>query len=445
MISSLKSVLLVWFNINCITGYSLLVGNRNIVNQWRRSKSNDIQMVSLDSVLPTIASLSAVAGVTAFHEAGHFLAAKVQNITIQSFNVGYGPKLLAFNDSNQIEYAFRLIPLGGYVAFPANVITDDNGEIIGENTEDLNLLQNRPPLQRAIVISGGVIANILLTFLITSGLSISPGLPRPVFDRGIVVNSRVTDSPGTLAGIQLNDVITRIGDYEVIPSATSVPDFVQRVQNTPPGELVQIELQRPIGPSAATGTGSPLSKPTQTVRLQIDPTRSLSGKATIGIGVGPNVISNQIVRASSLIEAAQIGARETSTLIKTVSSGLYAAASSGFTGSDVGGPISVIKAGANAAQYDPILILGFASFLSINLAILNSLPLPALDGGQLLFVLIELLSGGRKIPREIQTGLIGVAFSFLLFVSAGTFVNDLSHLNDPTPPQFRIKEKIKAE
>ena len=99
--------------------------------------------------------------------------------------------------------------------------------------------------------------------------------------------------------------------------------------------------------------------------------------------------------------------------------------------------------GATVAQYDPSAILVFASFLSLNLAILNSLPLPALDGGQLLFVVIEAVRGGKKIPREVQIGLIGLAFSFLIVVSSATFVNDLTHINDPSPitPISRISSQ----
>lgn len=99
--------------------------------------------------------MATVATVVAFHEAGHLLAAKIQNMKVQSYNVGYGPKLYSFNDSSDTEYALRLIPLGGYVAFPANAEYDDQGEVVKE-LDDPDLLQNRPPLQRALVISAGM-------------------------------------------------------------------------------------------------------------------------------------------------------------------------------------------------------------------------------------------------------------------------------------------------
>ena len=115
------------------------------------------------SSLSTVASIATVATVVAFHEAGHLLAAKVQNMKVQSYNVGYGPKLYSFNDTSDTEYALRLIPLGGYVAFPANAEYDDEGEVIKE-LDDPDLLQNRPPLQRALVISAGMIVLTVIDF-----------------------------------------------------------------------------------------------------------------------------------------------------------------------------------------------------------------------------------------------------------------------------------------
>lgn len=111
---------------------------------------------SVGNIIPTLTSAVSVAGVIAFHEAGHFLAAKYQGMKIESYNIGYGPKLLSFNDTSGTQFALRAVPLGGYVAFPANTEFDqETGEIIKE-LDDPDLLQNRPPLQRALVISAGL-------------------------------------------------------------------------------------------------------------------------------------------------------------------------------------------------------------------------------------------------------------------------------------------------
>jgi membrane-associated protease RseP (regulator of RpoE activity) len=154
--------------------------------------NNDVSSTSLHAILPTVYSAVAVAAVIAFHEAGHFIAAKAQGMKVQSYNVGYGPKILSFNDSQNTEFALRIIPLGGYVAFPNNLeIDEESGEVIKE-LDDPNLLQNRPPLQRALVISGGVLANFLLTFLLASGTALTNGIGHPTFYSGLSVTTTST-------------------------------------------------------------------------------------------------------------------------------------------------------------------------------------------------------------------------------------------------------------
>ena len=170
---------------------------------------------------------------------------------------------------------YRLLPLGGYVAFPTNVITDEQGEITGENP-DPNLLQNRPPLQRALVISGGVLANVLLTFLLSTGVALTNGLPRQVFNEGILVTSRVINAPGMMAGIEVNDRILRINDYSIPASSTAVNEFVAKVRSTPKNELVNLELLRPIPQATAPiksniNTNIKQEKSVKLIKLQVKP------------------------------------------------------------------------------------------------------------------------------------------------------------------------------
>ena len=149
------------------------------------------------SYLSTLESGIAVASVVAIHEAGHFLAARSFDMKIDSYNVGYGPKLIAFNESykgGDLEYALRAFPFGGYVAFPSNIqYDDDKGNELDEPIEidDPDLLQNRPAFQRSVVISAGVIANILLTWSLASYTASSTGLSHPIFAARV----QVTASP----------------------------------------------------------------------------------------------------------------------------------------------------------------------------------------------------------------------------------------------------------
>eukprot|EP01031_Cornospumella_fuschlensis_P041573 gene41573-50734_t len=104
---------------------------------------------------PVAESIFGVASVVAIHEAGHFLAAKSQGVKIESFNIGYGPKLLAFNDSDNVEFALRAVPFGGYVSFPSNLNVSEEGveqEFMLTIDEDPRLLENKPAASRLAVI-----------------------------------------------------------------------------------------------------------------------------------------------------------------------------------------------------------------------------------------------------------------------------------------------------
>lgn len=360
----------------------------------------------------TIASALVVAGVIAFHEAGHYFAARWQNIKVLSYNIGYGPKLLSYNDTTMnTEFALRALPLGGYVAFPPNVVVDETtGEVI-EEIDDPNLLQNKSPLSRAVVISGGVIANILLTFLLSAGTAATVGIGRPVFSEGILVSSvPAAQTPGVKAGILPRDVIRKVNGENIVSSERAVQDFIRVVRANTNKELV-LEIERQG----------------KTFSAKVVPEDMGGGRGAIGVGVNANVKSVDNVKATDPLQAARMGVDETMHLLAFTFAAFSTAVSTGLTGNEVGGPIAVVKAGAQMAEISPVALVGFAATLSVNLAILNSLPFPALDGGQLAFVLVEIVAG-RPVPKRIQENITTLAFFILLVLGSSTVIADISKL-----------------
>eukprot|EP01041_Mallomonas_annulata_P003368 gene3369-6668_t len=376
---------------------------------YRRNEKMNINMVGAN-IFATLGSATAIAGVIAFHEAGHFLAAKWQGMKIASYNIGYGPKLIAFNDSSDTEFALRAFPLGGYVAFPSNVEFDEDGEIIKE-LDDPDLLQNRPPLQRALVISAGVIANVLLTFILATGTSLTTGIAHPQFSPGILVTGTPdANSPAVLAGIRSNDIITKLDNKVIQGSFSTLDEFIGTIRTHADSPL-PVELIR---------DGN-------TITTVVTPARASTGKGTIGIGITNRVASVNQVVASNPLQAMSEGAKETSLLISMTWNTFARTVSSGFVGNEVGGPLAVIQTGAQLASYSPTALIGFVATLSVNLAVLNALPFPALDGGQLAFVTVELLAG-RPLPRKIQEALTTLAFAVLFALGVSTFVGDVGKL-----------------
>jgi len=378
--------------------------------------------LSVGGVLPILASALSVAGVVAFHEAGHYLAAKSQGMKISSYNIGYGPKLLAFNDSSNTEFALRAIPLGGYVAFPANVELDDNGDIVKE-LDDPDFLQNRPPLQRALVISAGVIANIILTFSLATGTALTTGIGRPVYSNGITVSSAALDpsSPGFKAGMRPNDIIFSVNGVPVKGSEKAVRNFIS---------VIRSNANKPVDLLLIRGTGSADAPSAERVSLSVVPQENPGGKGSIGVGINARVERVERQQSSNLAKAMAIGAAETWRLLSFTWDAFSTSVSSGFSGGEVGGPISVVKAGAQMAQNSPQALVGFAATLSVNLALLNSLPFPALDGGQLAFVLFEIATG-RPVPRRVKDVVTSIAFAMLLLLGVTTLVGDVNKLGDP--------------
>ena len=412
--------------------------------QHRTPSSSTSRLKALGSLsvggLPVLASALSVAGVVALHEAGHFLAARVQGMKIESYNIGYGPRLLGFNDSSGTEFALRAVPLGGYVAFPSNVEVDDDGKVIKE-LDDPDLLQNRPPLQRALVISAGVIANILLTWALATGTASTTGIGRPVYSDGISV-TMVSDvqSPGYRAGLRADDVISKVNGQTIRGADDAVQGFISVIRANA-DRPVELEVRRGGGGSKGAAAGAVQSSKAaifpqlgggeSTLQLKVVPRPSgPGGKGTIGVSVNSVVSRVDTIKARGPLDAARIGAQETWRLVSFTWAAFSKAVSSGSVGSEVGGPISVVKAGAQMAQDSPQALVGFAATLSVNLAILNALPFPALDGGQLMFVLFELVAG-RPVPRDVKNALTGLAFSFLLLLGASTLVGDLSRVSEP--------------
>lgn len=156
---------------------------------------------------------------------------------------------------------------------------------------------------------------------------------------------------------------------------------------------------------------------------------------SIGVMIAPNFVGNELVKSSNPVEAAAMASSEVSELAtQTAKSilkflgGLVMSGGNAPAGQQLSGPIGVLKTGSDVVKTNDIAaVVGFAAAISVNLAVVNSLPLPALDGGQLVFVISEALTG-KKVDQRRQEEITAFALFFLLLVSAGTAVGDVSNL-----------------
>ena len=335
-----------------------------------------------------------------FHEMGHFLAAIFQGIYVDGFSIGFGPSIIK-KKINDITYSFRAFPLGGFVSFP-------DEEQNGINANDPNLLKNRPLFQRIIVISAGVFANLLLAYIIlianinTVGIQYDP-------DPGILVLAVQSDKAASKAGLQPGDQILKIKDSTLGVGDEAVNLLVQEIQKSSE-KSINIEILRS----------------NKLKEINITP-QNIDGKGTIGAQLQPNIRQETYKPKNSLELFKFVNKEFSSLLIKTIDGykGLLTNFSS--TAQQLSGPVKIVEIGAQLSEQGGTGIFLFAALISINLAVLNSLPLPLLDGGQLVFTIIEGLRG-RPIPEKIQIAVTQSSFLLLVGLSLVLIIRDTSQL-----------------
>ncbi|MEB3282509.1 MAG: RIP metalloprotease RseP [Lyngbya sp.] len=354
------------------------------------------------SVLLAIAVLAVLIFV---HELGHFMAARLQNIHVNRFSIGFGPILMKYQGS-QTEYALRGIPLGGFVGFP----DEDPDSTIPK--DDPDLLSNRPILDRAIVISAGVIANLIFAYFLLVGQVGLVGIPEFNYNPGVRVPEVATDvsSAATKAGIKPNDVIISVEGKKLEPSQQAIQDLIAEIQSHP-NQPLDLEVKRADEIIPLTVIAEPGS----------------DGKGRIGVQLTHN---RDVVRrrADNPIEAFVIGANEFQRIINLTLSG-FGQLISNFsqTAEQLSGPVGIVAIGADIARSDAGDLFQFAALISINLAFINILPLPALDGGQLAFLLIEAVRG-KPLPSRVQESVMQTGLMLLLGLGIFLIVRDTANL-----------------
>lgn len=296
--------------------------------------------------------------------------------------------------------------------------------------ENPNLLQNRPWSQRAQVVSGGVLFNLLLSFTIVFGqVNFGPGISVPKVSDGILVTAQPAPDAPSRNVLSKGDVIVGVNgatigpfaaapDQAVYESRKSIDEFITKVRNTDDGGSLSLSVRE--------GGGEKIRK------VKVTPKRQQSsGPQTIGVMLAPNVVGTDVIKTRNPVEAARLAGKFVSNLSVQTANGLLGAFSSLLKGagtSQLSGPVGLIQEGSTVVSTQNwSVVLLFAATISVNLAVLNSLPFPALDGGQLVFILAEAVSG-RKVDQQLQEGLTGTAVLVLLALSVALFAGDISSL-----------------
>lgn len=329
-------------------------------------------------------------GLIFLHELGHFLVAKGSGVTVEEFALGFGPLLVAFR-WGETQYSLRLLPLGGFVRmagmFPDDEIPPDEKlaapEAKARPYEEGRGFNDQTVGKRAAIIAAGPGMNILLAVVLFAVVYGGLGVPQAT----LTVDRLVEGAPAEQAGILPGDRLVAI-DGEVLTSWEEVPQAVARSE----GPLVVVVDRHG-------------EKKTFTLTPRVEDGRKI-------MGIYPRV---EPVRLPFLAAVGQ-GFRDTAVLVGGWFQGLAQLAEPGGT-QGVMGPVGIADTIAQASRAGWAQVLFLAGIISLNLGLINLLPIPALDGSRLVFLGLEALRGKPIDPRkEGLIHLVGFALLMLLFL-----------------------------
>lgn len=336
------------------------------------------------------------------HELGHFAVAKWTRMKVLEFGIGFPPKIAGKKFSpDGTEYTLNWIPFGGFV------------RIFGEDEKDAadpQAFPNRPKLHQALVLFAGPGANVLLAVLLSTvalmvgTLSlIDPEHAATATDPHVIVAGVVPDSPAADAGIVVGDRILSAATPDEFSESVSTSDGPVSVSLSRGGEMRTLTL------TPATGL------------IDDEPDRRAIGVATALVGTVSYPPHEALLRA--LIDTGRDFVFILVSLLSLIGSALTLSADV----SQIAGPVGIASLTGDAASLGFGALLSFAALLSVNLAIINLLPFPALDGGRLLFLGIETVTR-RRIPLRVAATVNTVGFVVLIGLMLAVTVGDISRL-----------------
>lgn len=314
-----------------------------------------------------------------FHEFGHFITAKLSGVLVHEFSLGMGPKIIK-RKGKETTYSIGVFPIGGYVKM--------EGE--DEESDHKKSFSSKSPFKRFLIIFAGPFMNFILALLIFFFLFLFIGSPTTT------VKEILPGLPAETSDLKVGDRIISINEY----TTDEWEDIVENV-------------------SKSTGTLAFLvEREDEEIVVEIIPVED-EGRNVIGIA--PTIERNLFYSAAMAFDRLWFVSTNIFTFLGDMINGKQLEG-------EVVGPIGIISMVNEASKYSFLSVLSLAAVISINLGIVNLLPLPALDGGRLVFILIEILKGSPIDPKK--EGFVHFAgFVALMIFMAYMVVKDLGRLN----------------
>lgn len=348
----------------------------------------------------------------AVHEFGHLIVAKWVGARVKEYAIGFPPRIFS-RKWRGTEYSLNLTPLGGYVNIAGEEGIDEEGEKDIPISEKLSA---KHPLKKIAVLVAGVLANVVLAWVLIS-ITLMLGTYEPVDNANIPPEAKVivlgvsSDSSAKNAGLKAGDAIQSVSTGNINKKIQTSEELISFLENNQ-DENVSLNI----------------SRGEENIKIENLEQKEgiVSGKKALGIS-----ISTAVLRQYSFFEAFYKGIGVTVETVKMIGVGISKALGNIVQGegglNEVAGPVGIGKIVGEARQLGVVSIITFAAFLSINLAIINILPFPALDGGRVVFTLIE-WARGKPVSAKIGRIVHGTGFALLILLMIIITVHDVTNL-----------------
>ncbi|AGJ99158.1 Membrane-associated zinc metalloprotease [Wolbachia endosymbiont of Drosophila simulans wNo] len=354
-------------------------------------------------------SFSLIISIIVFvHECGHYIIAKACKVKVESFSIGFGPEIFGFNDKSGTRWKLSAFPLGGYVKMLGDTnaasVPVDQQKLTEE--EKLHSFHTKPRYQKAAIVFAGPFANMIFTVIaFTIFFSVAGYYRTPP-----VIGNVIEESAAKQAGLLPGDTITQINEYKI-----KYFEDISRVIMSNPETRIEIKYSRN-------------NEEYRTILTPVtvedrDVFGNIIERKTIGI-TSINMIG---LKQSSFLGAASLSVNETYHTMCLTIKALFQIVVGKRSINEIGGPIKIAKYSGQSAKKGLIMVLYFMAIISANLAAINLLPIPLLDGGHLFHYIIEaVIRRDLSLKYQKYAATFGATILFLLMAVAIT--NDIRHL-----------------
>ncbi|MEL6238275.1 MAG: RIP metalloprotease RseP [Pseudomonadota bacterium] len=346
------------------------------------------------------------------HELGHYLVGRWFGVQAEAFSIGFGSELFGWTDKHGTRWRVSALPLGGYVQF--------KGDMNPASVPDANApaeegaFQSAALWKRALIVAAGPVTNLVVAIAILAGFFAILG--KPIYENpeaSATVAYFAENSPAKEAGMQVGDVIVAV-------DGNPTPDFQALVENVSlyPEQVLTVEVTR---------DGEPLEFRIKTLRDKSDDGFGNKGDRGL-LGVGPSLEARAYTwEEVPLLQTVPMAVERCITITRMMITGIKQVVTGQRSIKELGGPVKIGKVAGERLSLGPVPFIELLALISLNLAFINFLPIPALDGGHLAFYAVEAIQrkpvGPQTTEWAYRTGIV----LLLTFMAVVTF-NDVTSL-----------------